>query len=180
MSADPARRPLDPRLLRHAATARRFLLAGVGIAVGAALLLMAQAQLLATVVAAGFLQGAGLAALLPLLGLAALAVVGRAGLAWAGELAAFRASADVVRELRSRVVGHVLRLGPRHAGGQGQVGRAAHQAAVFCRPALATGATRPARWCVLAYEAWTYHVFRARLRGERPVPEPPVAPVDPG
>ncbi|MCE0767757.1 thiol reductant ABC exporter subunit CydD [Pseudonocardia kujensis] len=111
---DGARRPLDPRLLRHAAAARRFVLAGLGIAVATALLVIAQAQLLATVVADGFLGGAGLAALQPLLVLAALTVVGRAGLAWAGEVAAYRASADVVRELRSRVVGQVLRLGPRH------------------------------------------------------------------
>ncbi len=114
MTPDPARRPLDPRLLRHAAAARRFVLAALAIAVATALLVMVQAQLLATVVADGFLGGAGLAALLPLLGFAALAVAGRAGLAWAGEVAAYRASADVVRELRSQVVGHVLRLGPRH------------------------------------------------------------------
>ena len=44
-----------------------------------------------------------------------LAVVAvRAGLAWAGEVAAHRASADVVRTLRSSLVAHVLRLGPRH------------------------------------------------------------------
>ncbi|WP_214369756.1 hypothetical protein [Pseudonocardia sp. H11422] len=57
-------RPLDPRLLRHAAAARRF--------------------------------------------------AGRAVLAWAGEVAAHRASADAIGELRAALVAHVLRLGPRH------------------------------------------------------------------
>ncbi|MEK6439049.1 thiol reductant ABC exporter subunit CydD [Pseudonocardia sp. T1-2H] len=107
-------KPLDPRLLRHAAAARRFVLLGVGIALATAVLVMAQAQLLADVIADGFLGGAGLAALAPLLGLLALAVAGRAALAWAAEVAAHRAAADVVRQLRSRIVAHVLRLGPRH------------------------------------------------------------------
>ncbi|MFR9802439.1 thiol reductant ABC exporter subunit CydD [Pseudonocardia sp. RS010] len=107
-------RPLDPRLLRHAAAARRFVLLGAGIALATAVLVMVQAQLLADVIAGGFLGGAGPAALTPLLGLVALAVVGRAGLAWAAEVAAHRAAADVVRQLRSRIVAHVLRLGPRH------------------------------------------------------------------
>jgi ATP-binding cassette subfamily C protein CydCD len=104
-------RPLDPRLLRQAAAARRFVLVGVGIAVATAVLVMLQADLLARVVDTGFLHATVLPALLWLL----VAVVGgRALLTWAGEVAANRASADVVRQLRRRVVTHVLRLGPRH------------------------------------------------------------------
>jgi ABC-type lipoprotein export system ATPase subunit len=41
-------------------------------------------------------------------------VAGRAALTWAGEVAAHRASTDVIRQLRARLVAHTLRLGPRH------------------------------------------------------------------
>ncbi|OLT12836.1 hypothetical protein BJF78_23555 [Pseudonocardia sp. CNS-139] len=106
-------RPLDPRLLRHASAARRFVLLTAGVAVLTAVLVLLQAQLLADAVAGAFLGGLGPAELggplLLLLGL----VAGRAVLAWAGEVAAHRAAADVVRQLRGRLVAHVLRLGPR-------------------------------------------------------------------
>ncbi|MCF7550649.1 thiol reductant ABC exporter subunit CydD [Pseudonocardia sp. WMMC193] len=108
-------RPLDPRLLRQASAARRFVLLGLGVAVATAALVMVQADLLSRVIADGFLGGVGLDLLAPLLGLLLAAVAGRAGLAWIAEVAAHRASADVVRELRGRIVGHVLRLGPRRA-----------------------------------------------------------------
>ncbi|GAA4542217.1 thiol reductant ABC exporter subunit CydD [Pseudonocardia xishanensis] len=106
-------KPLDPRLLRQASAARRFVLLGLGVAVAAAALVMVQADLLSRVVAEGFLGGVRLDVLGPVLGLLLAAVAGRAGLAWIAEVAAHRASADVVRELRGRIVAHVLRLGPR-------------------------------------------------------------------
>ncbi len=109
-------KPLDPRLLRHAAAARRFVLLTAALAVAGVVLVVAQAQLLATTITAAFLDGAGLDRLRPVLfGLVAV-VAGRALLVWAGELAAHRAAADVIRQLRTRLVGHVLALGPRHPG----------------------------------------------------------------
>ncbi len=109
-------KPLDPRLLRHAAAARPFVLLTAALAVAGVVLVVAQAQLLATTITEAFLHGAGLDLLRPiLLGLAAV-VAGRALLVWAGELAAHRAAADVIRQLRTRLVGHVLALGPRHPG----------------------------------------------------------------
>lgn len=107
-------RPLDPRLLRHASAARRFVVVAAGVAVVTAGLVIVQAQLLAGSIARAFLGGAGLAELAPVL-LALVAIVaGRGVLAWAGEVAAHRASADVIRQLRARLVAHALRLGPRH------------------------------------------------------------------
>lgn len=106
-------KPLDPRLLRHAAAARRFVLLAAGLAVASAVLVIVQAQLLATGVTRAFLGGAGLAELEPvLLGLMAV-VTGRAILGWAGEVAAHRAATDVIRQLRTRLVHHVLALGAR-------------------------------------------------------------------
>ena len=107
-------RPLDPRLLREAAAARRFVVLGAGLALATALLLMVQAQLLSTVVARGFLGGDGVAVLAPLLGGVAAVVLGRALLAWAADVAAHTAAADVVDQPRRRLVAHVHRLGPRH------------------------------------------------------------------
>jgi ATP-binding cassette subfamily C protein CydCD len=107
-------KPLDPRLLRHAAAARRFVGLAAAVAVAAAVLVMVQAQLLATGIDRAFLGGAGLGELAPLLwGLLAV-VAGRAVLGWGAEVAAHRAAADVIRQLRTQLVAHVLRLGPRH------------------------------------------------------------------
>ncbi len=109
-------RPLDPRLLRHASAARRFVVLAAGVAVATAGLVLVQAQVLAGAVVRAFLGGAGLAELTPLLAVLLAVVAGRAVLAWAGEVAAHRASAEVIRQLRTRLVTHVLRLGPRHRG----------------------------------------------------------------
>jgi ATP-binding cassette subfamily C protein CydCD len=88
---------LDPRLLRRARSARAAIAASVGVGVATALLIVAQAALLAVVIAAG-VRGAGVsrAALLALLGVVAL----RAAAAWASEVVAARCSARVKSELR--------------------------------------------------------------------------------
>jgi len=104
--------PLDPRLLAYARSTRRFL--GLSVAVGGvtALLVMAQAWLIALVVAGAFVQHRSLGslrnALLALLGV----VAGRAALAWAAERASVRASASAKSELRRAAVEHVAALGP--------------------------------------------------------------------
>jgi len=106
-------KPLDPRLLRHAAAARRFVLLAAGLAVATAVLVIVQAQLLADGVTRAFLGGAGLAELQPVLFGLLVVVTGRAVLGWAGEVAAHRAATDVIRQLRTRLVHHVLALGAR-------------------------------------------------------------------
>ncbi len=107
-------KPLDPRLVRHASAARTFVVLTAAVAVATAGLVLVQAELIARGIAGAFLDGTGLGALAPLLiGLVAV-VAGRAALSWAGEVAAHRASTDVIRQLRARLVDHVLRLGPRH------------------------------------------------------------------
>jgi ATP-binding cassette subfamily C protein CydCD len=70
--------PLDPRLLRHASAARRFIVLAAATAVATAGLVLVQAELLADAIDGAFLGGAGVTALTPLLlGLAAV-VIGRA------------------------------------------------------------------------------------------------------
>ncbi len=84
----------------------------VVLGVGWALLVVAQATLLADGITAVFQGGAGLRQVTPLLGWLAAVVLGRAGLAWAQEAAAHRASATAVSQLRDRLLTQVARLGP--------------------------------------------------------------------
>ncbi|GAA5110132.1 thiol reductant ABC exporter subunit CydD [Pseudonocardia adelaidensis] len=105
---------LGRRLLWHAPAIRGFVGLSAGIGVATALLVITQAGLLAEAIAAAFLDGAGLADLaVPLVALACV-VLARAALGWAGEVAAQRAAAAVVAQLRATLLDHVLRLGPRH------------------------------------------------------------------
>jgi ATP-binding cassette, subfamily C, bacterial CydCD len=109
-------KPLDARLLRHASAARRFVILAAATAVLTAGLVLVQAQLLASGVTRAFLGGDTLAALAPVLVALLVVVACRAALAWLAEVAAHRASTDVIRQLRSKLVSHALRLGPRHGG----------------------------------------------------------------
>jgi ATP-binding cassette subfamily C protein CydD len=102
-------KPLDPRLLRQAHTTRRFLVTMAFLGVVGVGLVIGQAVVLATAITRVFLDGAGIGGLMAVL---AAIVLGRAGVAWASEIAAHRASAGVKSELRHRLLVHVTRLGP--------------------------------------------------------------------
>ena len=104
-------RPLDPRLLRHAAAARPFVLGCALLGLVTAGLVVAQADLLAGVITDAFLGGAGATALTVPLGLVAAVVLARAAVAWLAESAAHRASATVLGQLRAAVVDKALALG---------------------------------------------------------------------
>ncbi|MFJ6611434.1 thiol reductant ABC exporter subunit CydD [Streptomyces sp. NPDC091289] len=111
-------KPIDPRLLHHARATRLFLAAVVALGLVGALLVIAQAMLIAEIVVGGFEGGLTVTALrTPLLLLAAVAV-GRALVAWLTELAAHRASAAVKSELRGRLLERAAQLGPDWLNGQ--------------------------------------------------------------
>ncbi|MFI0876386.1 thiol reductant ABC exporter subunit CydD [Streptomyces parvus] len=111
-------KPIDPRLLHHARATRLFLAAVVALGLVGALLVIAQAMLIAELVVGGFEDGLTVTELrTPLLLLAAVAV-GRALVAWLTELAAHRASAAVKSELRGRLLERATRLGPDWLSGQ--------------------------------------------------------------
>ncbi|MFF3345745.1 thiol reductant ABC exporter subunit CydD [Streptomyces sp. NPDC002779] len=111
-------KPIDPRLLRYARATRLFLVAVVGLGVVGALLVIAQAMLIAEVVVGAFQHGLPVSGLTtPLLLLGAVAL-GRALVAWLTELAAHRASAAVKSELRGRLLERAAALGPGWLGGQ--------------------------------------------------------------
>ena len=98
-------RALDPRLLRYARATRTFLLVSVALGSLGALLIVAQAWLLADVVARAFIGGRSLAQLRTPLTVLLAVVVARAVLAWAAELAASRSSARAKSQLRVALLG---------------------------------------------------------------------------
>ena len=108
-------RPLDPRLLRRAPSVRRFLAAATLLAVLATAATIAQATLLASVIVDAFVHRRSPAALVPQLGALAGLALARAAIAWAQESAGRLAALRVTRELRSRVLAHVVEACPGSA-----------------------------------------------------------------
>jgi ATP-binding cassette subfamily C protein CydD len=104
-------RALDQRLLAYARATRTFLFVSVALGLLSALLIVAQAWLLADVVARAFRDGRDLAQLkAPLIALLVV-VFARAAVAWATELAASRSSARAKSQLRAALLERVATLG---------------------------------------------------------------------
>ncbi|MFC1403081.1 thiol reductant ABC exporter subunit CydD, partial [Streptacidiphilus cavernicola] len=102
-------KPVDPRLLRHAATTRTFLLLSTALGALNAVLVIAQAVLIADIVVDAFQKSEHPTP--PLLALAAVAI-SRGLTSWATETAAHRASAAVKSELRAQLLTRATALGP--------------------------------------------------------------------
>jgi thiol reductant ABC exporter CydD subunit len=111
-------RALNPRLLRYARATRAFLVVSVALGSLGALLIVAQAWLLADVVARAFIGGRGLAQLRTPLTVLLAVVVARALLAWAAELAASRSSARAKSQLRAALLERVPALSSERSGEQ--------------------------------------------------------------
>jgi ATP-binding cassette subfamily C protein CydD len=106
-------KPLDPRLLRYARSARGYLALTVGLGIVTAALVVAQALLLAHALARAAHDGATLASLRPTIGWLAAVVVARASVVALQERFAHRAATRAVGELRAAVVRQAVALGPR-------------------------------------------------------------------
>jgi thiol reductant ABC exporter CydD subunit len=105
-------RPLDPRLLRHARQVAAPIAALAGTGLASALATIAQAWLLALMIAEVFIDKATLnAELVPLSLLAGVTVV-RAGLAWAAQAVAHRASETAKAGLRGALLTRLIEAGP--------------------------------------------------------------------
>jgi ATP-binding cassette, subfamily C, bacterial CydD len=113
-------KPLDPRLLRYCAVARGYLAVTVALGLAATGLILAQASLLAHALASAA-TGTGAAALAGLLGALLAVLLARAAAGYGGEVTALRAAAAVKSQLRRRLAGHVLRLGPSWLARPGEV-----------------------------------------------------------
>jgi thiol reductant ABC exporter CydD subunit len=99
-------------LLHYARATRAYLILSVAIGGVSAFLVIAQAWLIATVVAGAFIDHRGVSSLRWSLAALAGVVAGRGVLAWATERAAFRASASAKSDLRLAAAGRVAALGP--------------------------------------------------------------------
>ena len=104
-------RVLDPRLMGRARAVRRLLVADAALAVATALLVLAQAVLLAHVVARAF-DGASLGDVAGSLAALVAVVATRALGAWGFEVVGRRAAGDVISQLRLDVVETRLRRRP--------------------------------------------------------------------
>lgn len=111
-------RPLDPRLMRYARSARRYVVLSVLLGVLTAGLVLAQAVLLARSISDVYLGDATLEDLRAPMVLLGLVVLGRAAVAWAQESAAHHASAQVRSQLRRQLFAHASRLGPVWLSGE--------------------------------------------------------------
>ncbi|PJI93274.1 thiol reductant ABC exporter subunit CydD [Luteimicrobium subarcticum] len=106
-------KPLDPRLLRYARAARTHLALTTVLGAVAGVLVVAQALLLASALAAVVHDGVDLPAIRGRVGWLAGVVAARAAVAWCQERFAVRAARTTVGELREAVVQHTVALGPR-------------------------------------------------------------------
>src|SRR5947207_4316767 len=111
-----SRGAIDRRLLSYTRATRQFLAASVLLGALTALLVIAQAWLLAEIIAGAFAGAKGSAALAVPLEALLLVVVARATIAWLRELLAQRSSARAKSELRAALLQHAGALGPRNLG----------------------------------------------------------------
>jgi thiol reductant ABC exporter CydD subunit len=111
-------RVVDPRLLRYGRATRTYLVLSVALGAATALLVVAQAWIVATVVAGAFSDGKDLAQLRTPVVMLLLVILLRALLVWYAERAANRSSARVKSQLRRALVEHVALVGPPHLAGR--------------------------------------------------------------
>ncbi|HET9647016.1 MAG TPA: ABC transporter transmembrane domain-containing protein, partial [Microlunatus sp.] len=104
----PARGPVDPRLLRRARATRGYLIAGVTIGTITALLIVAQAWLLATGIAGTF-AGRDLTSIRQVIVPLVVVLAARAVLRWLDAVVAARSAAAVKSQLRTEILAARLR-----------------------------------------------------------------------
>lgn len=106
-------RPLDPRLLKYASSARRHILLISILGIVTAVLVIAQTLALSAALSPAVTSGASLTQVrTPLLLLVAI-VIARAAVIGVREAVGHRAADRTIRELRGRVLTHISNLGPR-------------------------------------------------------------------
>ncbi|MGS0687064.1 thiol reductant ABC exporter subunit CydD [Nakamurella sp. GG22] len=111
-------RPLDPRLMRYAAGVRTLLVVSVLLGIAMAGVVIAQAVLIAGILADVIIGGDGLDDVLDRLVALAVVMGARAILAWVSEEVARRSASSVTVGLRRDLLRHAAALGPRWRSGE--------------------------------------------------------------
>lgn len=109
---------LDKRLVREVKPFSGYLLFTVGMSVVIELLAVAQAWYLSHIVASVFLEGAELSSVWNSLFLILAIIVLRAIFQWIGEINAHNNSFHIKTDLRTRLMSHIVSLGPIYAQGE--------------------------------------------------------------
>ncbi len=117
---------VDPRLLRHGAAGRRYLVLCAAGTICSGVLVVVGAFAISDLIIGPFEHGTGLDSATGPLIVLAMVVFARSLLAWGTQVAAHRAAAGVKSELRSELLRHTVRLGPAWLARQ----RAGHLATV--------------------------------------------------
>lgn len=112
-------RPLDPRLLRHARSARRHIAVSALLGILTSVLVITQALLISHAVSPVVLGDATLADVARLVAALSLVVLARGALVALRETLSHRAADAAIRELRTQVVHHAEELGPRWRANHG-------------------------------------------------------------
>ncbi|WP_445441787.1 thiol reductant ABC exporter subunit CydD [Clavibacter sp. km1a] len=110
-------KPLDPRLLRHSASARTMLAVGALVGVVQTVALVAACWSLTQLVVRA-IAGASAADLAPVLALAVASAVVRGAAAWLLDVVGARGAAQVSAELRRRALRAIADLGPAWTAGR--------------------------------------------------------------
>ena len=109
---------LDRRLLRQTRAVRLFLVLTIGLGVLLGILTVIQAGLISRTINLAFLDGRSLIDVRAWLFGLLIVIALRAVLTWGSEVSAFQIAARVKLELRERVFGHLMALGPAYARGE--------------------------------------------------------------
>ncbi len=106
-------RPVDPRLLQHARSARTFIVVSVLLGIAGALLVVVQATLVADLLSRTIVGGAGPRVLRGELTMLGLTLILRTAVTWASDVTAYRCAASVRSTLRRKLLGRSVEFGPR-------------------------------------------------------------------
>ncbi|MFR1940957.1 MAG: ABC transporter ATP-binding protein/permease, partial [Actinomyces urogenitalis] len=112
-------KPLDPRLMRYARSARRYIVLTAVTGLATAVLVVAQAFLISRVISPVITGESTVSQVLPLVGVLAVVVILRAFVLLIQEVRAHRAATGTIIELRRLVIERAAALGPRWQAAHG-------------------------------------------------------------
>ena len=105
-------KPLDPRLITHTESTKRYLLSTVAISVALTILIIVQSTTIARIITNVFQHNETLANCQDSVVLVIIVFIARAGLVWAQDVLANLASVRIKTQLRQKALKKIVELGP--------------------------------------------------------------------